>query len=153
MILFASLLPTLISIFTFNFYLTIEALVICISISYSSDTNRAVVLTLSTNTATTGIPTVQVSVIDTVNGNQVGAHLTLESNYGTVELSADGTRALVSTSTQLAVINTMTGTLAGSTLNGSWGIDNALGSDGRRAVSRPHSDPCLQSWAGQIRFC
>ena len=25
--------------------------------------------------------------------------------------------------------------------------------DGRRAVSRPHSDPCLQSWAGQIRFC
>lgn len=105
------------------------------SIYFSADTSRAVILTLSTNTATTGTPTVEVSVVDTDAGNQVGTNLTLDANYGSVVVSADGTRALVSTGTKLAVINTQTGTQAGQTLKGSWGFSNALSPDGRRAVT------------------
>lgn len=105
------------------------------SIWFSTDTSRAVILTLSTNVATTGTPTVQVSVVDTAAGNQVGTKLSLDANYGSVALSADGTRALVSTGTQLAVINTVTGTQAGPPLTGSWGISNVVSPDGRRAAT------------------
>ncbi|WP_163720263.1 YncE family protein [Mycolicibacterium psychrotolerans] len=105
------------------------------SIWFSADLSRAVTLTLSTNVASTGTPTVQVSVVDTDTGNQVGADLTLDDNYGSVVLSADGTRALVSTGTKLAVINTATGALAGPILKGTWGISNVLSPDGRRAVT------------------
>lgn len=106
---------------------------------FSADASRAVITTISSNFATTGIATTQVAVINTTTGTQAGTTLTLNPATGLTLLSADGTRALVNTGTQLAVLNTASGHQVGTTLAG--GGAQLLSADGSRALIVTGVDP------------
>ncbi|MBE1547137.1 YVTN family beta-propeller protein/VCBS repeat-containing protein [Mycobacterium sp. OAS707] len=99
---------------------------------FSANTGRAVIATISSNFATTGVGTTEVAVINTTTGAQVGSIFTYKPDTGSALLSADGTRALINTGSQLAVINTLTGTQAGATVTG--GNYPLLTPDGTRAL-------------------
>lgn len=111
----------------------------------SPDGKRAVIITPVTNRYTFA-KTTRVAVIDTATGKQVGSTLTLTGAGQTPVFSADGTRALITTTTpntttgiettRVTVLNTMTGAQAGTTvtLTGSPAGIQLLGADGSRAL-------------------
>lgn len=103
-------------------------------VQYSPDTKRVVAMTISSNFNTTGVPTSQVAVLDTLTGLQVGSTLTLKPDNGYLVLSGGGTRAVVSTGSQLVVINTANGAQVGSALTGV-GSNPLLTADGSRALT------------------
>lgn len=98
---------------------------------------------------------VNVVVLDTVTGTQVGATTTLAgSTYSAAQLSADGTRAVVSTSdstqnpftevttytSRVAVIDTATGAQVGTTTTLAGSSDTTvLNADGSRAIHTSHT--------------
>jgi len=98
---------------------------------FSADTSRLVITARSSNFVTTGVSTTQVAVINTETGNQVGS-LTLNTANGSTLLSANGTRAVVNTGTQLAVLDTVTGAQVGATRTG--GSYDLVTPDGTRAL-------------------
>ena len=113
----------------------------------SADWTRALITTTDGDW-TTGFTT-RVAVIDTTSGTQTGSTLTLAGfTSGTSQLSADGTRALITTydrdannvdNAHVAVINTATGTptFATLTFTGYQPQPSAsflLGADGSRAL-------------------
>lgn len=117
---------------------------------YSADTGRAVVMTISSNFNTTGVPTSQVAVIDTGTGFQVGSTLTLKPDNGYLVLSGGGTRAVVSTGSQFVVINTANGAQVGGALTGV-GSNPLLTADGSRTLTTAISKPLFSGYTTQVR--
>jgi hypothetical protein len=104
----------------------------------SADGTHAVISATSDDSVT-GTSTTRVAVIETTTGMQVGTTLAL-TGYGYSLLSANGTRALITTDgptgAQVAVINIATGTQAGTTLTLTGGLRGFpwLSADGTRAL-------------------
>src|SRR5262249_51652413 len=101
---------------------------------------------ITTSDSATGTNVTRVAVIDTATGTQTGSTVTLPGSVsGEVQLSADASRALITTTegdattgftTQVAVINTLTGVQTGTTLtlDGSTSGTPVLSADGSRAL-------------------
>ena len=94
-----------------------------ISTLITADGSRAVLSTAGTD-PTTGTVTHRIAVLDIRTGTQVGATVTVIGTSLWPLLSADGSRALITTvniasgtSTRVAVINTTTGAQIGATVN------------------------------------
>ena len=111
----------------------------------TADGTRAVITTRDYNTDT-GINTARVAVFDTVTGTQIGATVGVSGySINSSPLSADGTRALITTYaddpathttvTRVAVINTVTGTQTGTfTFQGDTVGSMFLTNDGSRVL-------------------
>jgi hypothetical protein len=111
----------------------------------SADGSRAVVAAGAYDSAIYGTSTTSWAVIDTADGSQVGATFT-RAGAGSTVLSADGSRAILTTSSSglgnpadsltVAVIDTATGNQVGSNLaTPPGGVQSAvLNGDGSRAV-------------------
>jgi hypothetical protein len=83
----------------------------------------------------------RLSVVDTATGTLLGTPLTFQGQVGSLLLSTDGSRALITsaaayTDAQLIVIDTATGKQVGATTTFRGGVDDArlLGTDGSRAL-------------------
>jgi hypothetical protein len=125
--------------------LTLNGLPRGTSVLLSADGTRALIKTVETDSAT-GTTTTRVSVINTTTGTQTGTTLTLTGDSVWPLLSADGSRALITTVaydsatstyiSRVTVINTATGTQTGTTLTftGFPSGPPVLSADGSRAL-------------------
>ena len=124
----------------------------------SANGTRALITTYVDDSAT-GTSTSRVAVINTTTGTQTGATITLTGSPTWLQLSADGTRALITTTTspgvydpatnatRVAVIYTTTGTQTGTTLTITGEPSASLFSaDGTRAlITTAIYDPATQT--------
>ena len=125
---------------------------------FTADLHRGVITGYTLDADSGGITAVQVAVIDTATGALVGGVVTVPGSPLSggptgpssipvdVQLTSDGTRAVVTTVagsvTRVAVVNTLNGTQVGSTVSvaGSFELGDrrqlpVLGEDGKRAVA------------------
>ena len=104
-----------------------------------ADGSRALISTATYDGRTSTFIT-RAAVIDTTTGAQIGSPVTLTgySASGPVQLSRDGTRAVIATTngsaTQVAVINTVNGVQVGNTISLTGPGYTLMSADGSRAV-------------------
>jgi hypothetical protein len=134
------------------------------SLPFSPDGTRAMIKTTVTDPATGTITASQVVVINTTTGTQIGTTITLTGVPMGVStlMSVDGTRAVIKTtvtdpatgaaSTQVAVINTITGTQIGTTLTLVGGpLWPVLSPDGSRALITTYvRDPATGAYSTRV---